>query len=277
MKIDTHVHFWNYNRERDAWISPNMQVLQKDFLPAGIIEVLTENEIDGVVAVQADQSETETLFLNRLAMEYPLIRGVVGWIDLQRNDIEERLQHFQQYPLIKGWRHIIQAEEEGFLLRENFIRGCRFLKQYNYTYDILIHHSQLQEVLSSADKIPGQKMVLDHCGKPGIKEKEITNWAQMIRELSGHNEVYCKLSGLLTEAAWNEWTDAELYPYLDIIFNCFGVNRIMYGSDWPVVLLSGKYKQWNDLVWRYMQTFSASEQLAFWGTNALAFYNLDDR
>lgn len=276
MKIDTHVHFWNYNKERDSWISSDMEVIRRDFLPVHLVKILSENEINGVIAVQADQSETETLFLNELAVKYPLIKGVVGWIDLQREDIEERLLHFKQYPKIKGWRHIVQPEPALFLLKENFIRGCRLLKQYDYTYDLLVHHTQLPKVLSFISKVPDQKMVLDHCGKPGIKEKEITVWALMIKELSGCKEMYCKLSGLLTEAAWQNWTEAELYLYFDVIFKYFGTNRIMFGSDWPVVLLSGKYKQWKDLVSNYVERFSDEEQLAFWAMNAIRFYKLDN-
>ena len=200
MRIDTHVHFWNYNKQRDTWVTDDMQMLQQDYLPDSILPLLRENIIDGVVAVQADQSMTETLFIKELATRYPQIKGVIGWINLQIEDIEKELAEYRQYPIIKGWRHIVQAEPTGFLMKEDVVRGVRLLGQCNYTYDILVGHSQMTEVLDFVNKLPEQKLVLDHCGKPGIKNRGIKEWAQSIKELAKYKHVYCKLSGLLTEA-----------------------------------------------------------------------------
>ncbi len=200
--IDSHVHFWKYDKVRDAWITSDMKTLRQDYLPDTLAGTLKRNGVSGCIAVQADQSELETHFLVELANSYPVIRGVVGWIDLQNEKIEERLNYFSQYPIIKGWRHIVQAEPDDFLLRPAFQRGVSALQQYNYTYDVLIYPRQLKPALAFVAKFPEQKLVIDHCAKPGIAAKEINEWALRIKEIAQHPNVYCKLSGLFTEAKW---------------------------------------------------------------------------
>ena len=272
--IDTHVHFWKYDKLRDAWITDKMKTLQQNYLPETIAGTLKRNSITGCIAVQADQSELETLFLTELAKTHDIIKGVVGWIDLQNENIEERLHYFSHYPIIKGWRHIVQGEADDFLLRPAFQRGISFLQKYNYTYDVLIYPKQLKSTLEFVSKFPEQKMVIDHCAKPDIAGKKIDEWAALMKEIAKQPNVYCKLSGLFTEAKWKEWSPAEFYPYLDTVFNAFGTDRLLFGSDWPVILLSGIYVQWKSLLEKYMEDFDSEEKENVFGQNAIRFYNL---
>jgi L-fuconolactonase len=274
MVIDTHVHFWHYDKKKDAWITDKMKTLQEDYLPQTISGTLRRNGVDGCVAVQADQSEFETLFLKELSDTHDIIKGVVGWVDLQSEKLEERLHYFSQFNIIKGWRHIVQAEADDFLLRPAFQRGVSLLQAYNYTYDILIYPRQLKAALEFVSKFPGQKLVIDHCAKPEIAAKKIDDWAALMGEIAKHPNVYCKLSGLFTEAKWKEWSPAEFYPYLDVVFKAFGTNRLLFGSDWPVILLSGIYVQWKSLLEKYMEHFDEEEKEKIFGGNAVRFYNL---
>ncbi|MFT3682513.1 MAG: amidohydrolase family protein [Ferruginibacter sp.] len=275
MIIDSHVHFWKYDKVKDAWITDDMKQLQQDLLPQDIEPVLKNNTVNGIVAVQADQSEKETIFLKELADENDFIKGIVGWIGLQEKSIEERLHYFSQYSIIKGWRHIAQAEPAGFLLNENFLRGIAALEKYNYTYDILIYPAQIKDTLELVNKFPDQRMVLDHCAKPGIKNKAFVEWNRQIQELAKNPAVYCKLSGLLTEATWKQWDDATFYPYFDTVFDAFGTSRLLYGSDWPVMLLSGGYEQWKNLLENYIEkNCEAGAKEKIFGSNAIQFYNL---
>jgi L-fuconolactonase len=274
MLVDTHVHFWKYNKVRDAWITGDMKILQEDYLPHTLATTLKRNGIDACVAVQASQEELETYFLMELAKTNDIIKGVVGWIDLQKDNIEERLQYFSQYPIIKGWRHVVQGEPDDFLLRPVFQRGIAALQPFNYTYDVLIYHHQLKPALDFVSKFPEQKMVIDHCAKPDIANKKIDEWKRLMQEIAKHPNVYCKLSGLFTEAKWKQWSPAEFYPYLDTVFEAFGTDRLLFGSDWPVILVSGIYVQWKSLLEKYMENFTEEERSNVFGNNAVQFYNL---
>ncbi|MBX2923007.1 MAG: amidohydrolase family protein [Chitinophagaceae bacterium] len=271
--IDSHVHFWKYDRKRDAWMD-DMKVLQQDYLPETIAPTLKRNGVDGCVAVQADQSELETRFLTELAKTHPIIKGVVGWIDLKAPDIEERLQHFSSYSIIKGYRHILQAEPPEFFLRDDFQRGVTALKNFGYTYDVLIYHYQLKPALKFISLYPDQKLVIDHCAKPDIRNREINEWAKLMKEIAAQPNVCCKLSGLFTEAVWKEWSAGDFYPYLDVVFEAFGTDRVMFGSDWPVILVSGMYVQWKSLLEKYMENYPEEEREKVFGGNAIQFYSL---
>lgn len=274
MVIDAHVHFWKFDKKRDAWITNDMKILQQDYLPEHLSLTLKRNGVDGVVAVQASQEEVETRFLSELAVTHPLIKGVVGWIDLQADNIEERLAHFTQYNAIKGYRHVVQAEPDDFLLRPNFQRGMRALQAYNYTYDVLIYPNQLKPAIEFVAQFPDQKLIIDHCAKPDIKHKKIDEWKVLMKEIAQQPNLCCKLSGLFTEAAWKTWSAAEFYPYLDVVFEAFGTDRLLFGSDWPVMLLSGIYVQWKSLLEKYMENYNLEERENVFGLNAEAFYNL---
>lgn len=273
MKIDAHVHFWNYDSIRDSWME-GMDILHKDYLPEILLPTLVNAGMDGIVAVQAEQSENETRFLKSLADAHSFIKGVVGWVDLLNENIEERLEYFSQFPVIKGFRHIAQAEPDGFLLHDNFIRGIRALVKNNYTYDVLVYHHQLNDALILVQQFPDLRFVIDHCAKPDIKNKNINSWFKQMKEIAQLPNVYCKVSGLLTETNWKQWKPEDFYPYLDVVFNAFGTQRILFGGDWPVLLLSGKYIEWKELLMTYMNKFSAEEKKAVFGLNASKFYNL---
>jgi len=274
MIIDTHVHFWKYDKKRDDWITDEMKILKKDYLPSHIIPSFRRNKVDGCVAVQAGQSEYETFFLVELSRTHPEIKGVVGWVDFLDKRLGERLAFFSQYPEIKGWRHIVQSEADDFLLRKDFQQGIAALGDYSCTYDILIYHYQLKAAVSFVSNFPEQKFVIDHCAKPDIRSKKIEEWKMGMKEMASHPNVYCKVSGLFTEAAWKEWSAGEFYPYLDVVFEAFGTDRLMFGSDWPVMLLSGIYVQWKSLLEKYMENFPDEERIKVLGENAVRVYQL---
>lgn len=274
MKIDSHQHFWQYNPVRDGWITEEMNIIRRDFLPHDLYLLLQENHIDGSVAVQADQDEKENEFLLGLAAKYDFIKGVVGWVDLKADNLEEKLVYYKSLPLLKGFRHIVQAEPDGFLNDKQFIKGVSLLGQYDYSYDILVYNRQLEEVLRFIEQLPVQRLVIDHCAKPGIKNHEIGNWAQQMREIAGYKHVYCKISGLFTEADQAGWRAEDFYPYLDVVTDAFGFDRIMFGSDWPVCLLAATYKQSCDVLEQYFSRFKPEQYTLFWGENAIRFYQL---
>ncbi|HVM89784.1 MAG TPA: amidohydrolase family protein [Puia sp.] len=271
--IDTHVHFWKYNKIRDAWMD-DMPVLQQDYLPEHLSLNMKRNGVDGCVSVQAATEEVETRFLVELSKTHDIIKGVVGWVDLCAANVEEKLQEFSEHTIIKGYRHIVQAEPDDFLLRGDFQRGVTALKNYNYTYDILIYPKQLKSTLEFVSRFPDLKLIIDHCAKPDIKNKKIDEWRSLMQEIAKNKNVFCKVSGLFTEAKWKEWSPADFYPYLDVVFNAFGTDRLMFGSDWPVILVSGMYVQWKSLLEKYMENFKAEEKEKFFGLNAMGFYNL---
>ena len=274
MIIDAHAHFWKFDRVRDSWITDEMKILRQDHLPLHLSSLLKDNEIDGCVAVQADQSETETFYLTELSKINPFIKGIVGWVDLQSDNIEKRLEYFSPFSIIKGWRHIVQSEPDGFLSGKKFLRGIQALEKYNYTYDLLINHQQLKPALEFVSQFPEQKFVIDHCGKPDVKNKNANDWKMYMKEMAAYPNIYCKLSGLLTEANWRVWDRADFNPYLDTVFGLFGADRLLFGSDWPVLQLSGTYRQWKNLIENYMQYHTAEEKQKVFGLNAVQFYNL---
>lgn len=273
--IDAHVHFWKYDKVKDAWITDEMKLLQRDFLPQHLKPELLQNNVTGIIAVQADQSENETQFLIGLAKENPEIKGIVGWVDLQSGEIEERLHYYSQSSIIKGFRHIVQGEPDGFLKREKFLNGIKSLNAFEFTYDILIYPHQLKEAAELVNQFPGQKFIIDHCAKPYIKDKKITEWKTLMNGISQNENVFCKVSGLITEAKWNKWGEKDLYPYLDSVFESFGTERLLFGSDWPVMLVSGNYTLWKDLLKNYMNKFSSEDKQKVFGGNAVQFYNLN--
>jgi L-fuconolactonase len=270
--IDSHVHFWNFDPVRDNWITPEMAAIRNDFLPADFINASSTTQISGCIAVQADQTEDQNHFLLSLAENNPVIKGIVGWVDLKNENLSERLTYWKNFQLIKGWRHVLQAETEDFILDKNFISGLKQLKVFDYSYDLLCYHDQLKAIIKMVDQVPDQPFVLDHCGKPNIKSKNIKTWCEDIKILARNPNVGCKLSGLLTEADWFNFTEKELFECFDVVFETFGINRIMYGSDWPVVLVSRPYPDWFNLTKKYISQFSGPEQQQFFELNAKRFY-----
>jgi L-fuconolactonase len=275
MRIDSHQHFWKFNPVKDAWITENMKVIQRDFLPSDLLPLMNNNNIDGCIAVQADQSEDETHFLLQLAENNNFIKGVVGWIDLCGENLESRLEYFSQFKNLKGFRHIVQGEtDENFLLKDDFCSGITQLEKFNYTYDILIFPKHLVVALEFAKKFPNQKMVIDHLAKPNFKEANFTYWEKGIRDIATCQNVYCKVSGLVTEADWKNWSESDFNYCLNVVTEAFGIDRLMFGSDWPVNLLAASYNQSCDITTNYFSKFSLEEQDKIWGKNAVSFYNL---
>jgi L-fuconolactonase len=275
LTIDAHQHFWKYNPIRDSWMTDEMHAIRKDFLPNHLHHLLKANKIDGCVAVQADQSEEETKFLVQLALENTFIKGVVGWVNLMANNIEERLEHFSQFKLIKGFRHIVQSEpEDDFMLGTKFMYGISLLHKYNFTYDILIYPRHLPYAKKLVACFPQQRFVIDHIAKPNIRHHDLLQWKKHLTEIAAYENVYCKISGMVTEANWNTHTYMDFVPYLDVIVEAFGIDRVMFGSDWPVCLLAASYKEVLGIVQEYFASFSSVEQQLFFGGNATSFYNL---
>ncbi|MEP3210554.1 MAG: amidohydrolase family protein [Maribacter sp.] len=275
MIIDSHQHFWKYEPIKHVWIDDEMAVIRDDFLPADLQKVYTENGVDGCVAVQADQTLAETDFLLDLSSEHDFIKGVVGWADLRNERIDHVLERYHLEKKLKGWRHVVQGEpDHNFLLRPDFLRGISFLEKYEYTYDILIFPHQLGATLEFVKHFPHQKFVIDHIAKPYIKDGFFYGWATLMREVAKHENVHCKMSGMITEADYNNWTTEQLHPYMNLVLEAFGAERLMYGSDWPVCLVAGNYSAVKNIVSDFIQALSTSEQKAIMGENAVAFYNL---
>jgi L-fuconolactonase len=275
LKVDSHQHFWIFDPVRDSWINDEMRVIQRDFLPGDLGPVLTENGMDGCVAVQADQTEVQNDFLLGLAKDNSFIKGVVGWVDLRADSIAERLSYYSQFNLMKGFRHVLQGEEDrALMLKSAFRNGIGELKKHGFTYDILIFPDQLQYVSAFVGGFPDQKFVIDHLAKPYIKDRKIDEWAKDIRAVAKHENLYCKVSGMVTEADWKNWKPEDFTPYLDVVFEAFGADRLMFGSDWPVCKVAADYTAMKGIVEQYTAKLSANEQTAFWGGNATRFYNL---
>ena len=275
MKIDSHQHFWKYDPARDTWITEEMSILKRDFLPDDLDRECQANGIDASIAVQADQSETETQFLLGLANCSPRIAGVVGWVDLCSSKVAERLAYFAQFEKLRGFRHIAQAElDERFLVRDDFVRGIACLREFGFTYDILIYPKQLPAALELVARLPEQRFIIDHLAKPEIKTRGAASWATHMRNIAQNPNVYCKLSGLVTEADWRHWKSEDFKPYLDVVFDAFGPQRLMFGSDWPVCLLAGSYQQVKQVIEDYLNGHSEDEKEKIFGNNAIGFYGL---
>lgn len=276
-KIDAHQHFWKFDLTRDSWITDNMKMLRRDFLPYDLEPLLRENGFDACVVVQSDQSEEENHFQIANAEKYPFIKGVVGWVDFQAEDVEEKLSYYSQFPKLKGFRHVLQGESDrAFMLRPAFKRGVSKLKLFDYTYDILIFQDQLAYAKELVSAFPDQPFVLDHLAKPDIRSGAIQEWKKNIKALAEHENVSCKISGMVTEANWENWKVQDFTPYLDVAVAAFGTNRIMFGSDWPVCQVAASYKQVTDLVKDYFSSFTQNEQANFFGGNASTFYRLQE-
>jgi L-fuconolactonase len=275
MKIDSHQHFWRYRPETHGWIDERMGVLKRDYLPEDLAPLLRAQGFDGCVAVQAAQTLDETRFLLDLSDHHAFIRAVVGWVDLRSPDVERQLADLARHPRFKGVRHIVQSEpDDRFLVREDVLRGLAVLEPFGLAYDILIYARQLPAAIELARRLPRQRFVLDHIAKPEIAAGRVSPWKEQVRELAASPNASCKLSGMVTEAAWKGWTAADFRPYLDVVFEAFGPDRLMIGSDWPVCLLAGDYGTVMGLVEDYMAGRPAAEREKVLGGNAARFYRI---
>ncbi len=274
MRIDSHQHFWQFNPADYGWMKPDWPI-RRDFLPVHLAPELRACKLDGCVAVQARQSLAETRWLLELASSASIIRGVVGWVDLCSPSVAKELEEFAAQPKLVGVRHVVQDEpDDAFMLREEFQRGIATLRRFDLTYDLLVLARQLPAAIALVQKFPQQAFVLDHLAKPPIKAGELSPWREQIRALAQLPNVACKVSGLVTEADWQNWRADDFQPFLDFVFESFGPDRLMFGSDWPVCLLAGSYERVFGLVQNYVSQLGADTEVKFFGANAAKFYGL---
>lgn len=275
MRIDAHQHFWNYSTAEYPWIGAGMERLARDYSPADLATVAEPLGVAGSVAVQARQSLEESRWLLHLADEHPFIRGVVGWVDLRNERVAEEIAILAQHEKFVGARHVVQDEPDPrFLLGESFVRGLRHLHPFGLAYDLLIYPHQVPAAVELAGLLPEQTFILDHLAKPRIKAGEIAEWRRDIEALARHANVACKLSGLVTEAAWRQWKRADFTPFLDVALDAFGPERLMFGSDWPVCLLSGEYADVVGIIDDFIASLAPIEQTLIRGDTARRVYRL---
>lgn len=274
LRIDSHQHFWRYDSEQYPWIKLG-SLLHRDWLPEDLESLQAPLELQGSIAVQARQSLEESYWLLQLAEHDPRLLGVVGWVDLRAENVEEQLAPLARNRRFVGVRHVVQDEpDDRFLLQKDFVRGLGSLRNFGLRYDLLVFPRQLPSAIALVEQFPEQAFVLDHCAKPQIAEGNIAPWDDLIHRLAAHENVHCKVSGLVTEAKWDDWSLETLRPYLDVIEDAFGRERLMWGSDWPVVLLASGYARWHGAMLEWTSDWSASERAAFFGGNAVKFYGV---
>lgn len=275
MRLDSHQHFWSYNADDYGWMTGPLAPLARDYLPADLQCHLNQAGLDGSILVQVRQSLEENRWMLELADQNPSIRGVVGWVDLCAEDVADQIDRFSEHAAFKGVRHIVQDEpDDEYLLRPEFQRGVGILVSKGMRYDILVYPKQLDAAIAFVRAFPEQPFVLDHIAKPLVKEGVLAPWADQIRALAESDNVSCKVSGMITEADWNDWTEADFDPYLDVVLEAFGAERLMYGSDWPVCTLAGSYERVFALAERFAARLSTAERAAFYGGNAARFYGV---
>ena len=273
--IDTHHHFWNYSAKEYDWINDDMKAIRKDYLPVDLLKEIKAAGVDGAVSVQARQTVEESDWLLGMAEKNDFLKGVVGWVDLRAKGVDKDLERLAKHKKFKGVRHVVQGEpDDNFILGAAFNEGIKKLLKYDLRYDILILEKHLKPSIAFVDKHPKQVFILDHIAKPRIKERILSPWRENMLELAKRPNVYCKISGMLTEADWKKWSAADLAPYFDATLQAFGPKRLMLGSDWPVMLVAGKYKQWVDMVKLVVSRYSAAEQEQILYKNAVEAYKL---
>lgn len=272
MRIDSHQHFWKYDPDEYGWIQSGWPI-RRDYLPDDLFSELHACNLEGCIAVQARQTLEESRWLLELADQAAFIKGVVGWVDLRSTEVIVQLERFAKHPKFVGVRHVVQDEaDDRFMLGNEFVRGIERLRSFDLTYDILIYPRQLPAAIELVKRFPEQPFVLDHIAKPSIKTGELAPWDRQIRELAKHQNVLCKISGMITEADWNSWQPSDVRPYLDVVAESFGTDRLMYGSDWPVALLAGSYRQVYELSHEYLAALGTEAEQKIFGGNAERFY-----
>ena len=275
MKIDSHHHFWSYSAEEYPWIGDSMAALRRDFLPEHLKAEIADVGIDGVVSVQARQTVGETEWLLSLADGNDFIKAVVGWVPLADAGVREVIAKFATNPKLRAVRHVVQDEpDDRFILGADFNRGVSMLREFGLVYDILIFERQLAASIEFVDRHPRQVFVLDHIAKPRIGDNVIEPWRANIRALARRENVFCKVSGMVTEADWKTWSEEQLRPYFDVVLEAFGPKRLMFGTDWPVCLAASGYSRWVDVVRGFAAGLSTDEQEWLFGKTAVLAYSL---
>ncbi len=274
--IDSHQHFWTYNVNRDVWITEEMGRIRKNFYPNDSVELFAQNQIDGCIAVQADSSEEETFFLISLAEQSEFIKGIVGWVDLQSINIESQLTYFSQFEKIVGFRHVVQSESDpNFLARPNFLKGVQLLDTFDFSYDLLIYPNQLNAGIEFCKKNANQRIVLDHLAKPPIKSGDISEWKKDIEKFKELENVSAKISGLITEAEWYNYNEKDILHIIEIALEVFGSDRLMFGTDYPVVLVADELSNWVKTFNKSISQLSSNEIKKITIDNCLQFYKID--
>lgn len=273
-RIDAHHHLWRYTKEEYGWIGPGMEALARDFLSGDIENELKACGIAGTIVVQAQQTIVETDWLLSVTESSQVIRGVVGWAPLCSGELGRVLEKWSSQKKLKGLRHVIQDEPDcEFMLRQDFNAGVSALQGTGLVYDILIYERHLRAAIAFVDRHPEQVFVLDHVAKPRIKDGTMEPWRSEIVELAKRENVYCKVSGMMTESNWRTWTAEDLRPYFEVALSAFGPKRLMFGSDWPVCLLAASYRKWFDTVKEFVSPLTGGEQALILGEVARAVYS----
>jgi L-fuconolactonase len=276
MRIDSHQHFWHYDPARFPWISDEMPVLRRDYLPGELEPLLRASGFDGTIVVQAQQAAPETDWLLDLADRHAFIRGVVGWVDLCSPRAGDALARYARRTKLVGVRHIVHDEpDDDFLLRADFRSGIARLREHGLVYDLLLFPKHLPRAVRVVEQFPDQPFVLDHIAKPAIRDGLVSPWREDLRRLASFPNVSCKLSGMVTEARWNEWRPEELHRYLDVVLEAFGASRLMIGSDWPVCTLSADYARTMGVVVEWSERLASGDRDGILGRNAARVYGLD--
>ncbi|HEY0797043.1 MAG TPA: amidohydrolase family protein [Acidisarcina sp.] len=274
--IDAHHHLWRYTSKDYDWIDDSMATLQRDFLAADLAVAVKAAQVDTTIAVQARQTIEETLWLLDLAAAHSIISGVVGWVPLIDTGVSKSLEELTGRHNLRGVRHVLQAEPNEYMLSPAFQRGIGLLNNFGLAYDLLIHERQLTSVIQLIDQHPDQVFILDHVAKPLIHSGEMQPWARLIAQLAERPNVYCKISGMVTEADWQTWSPETLQPYIDVVLEAFGPRRLMYGSDWPVCLVASSYGRWIGTMRAAISSLSPEEQSWIMGRTAEQAYNLSE-
>ena len=275
MIIDSHQHFWQVGRFDYPWMSSDLGVLYQDYHPEQLQPVLVDNGVSKTVLVQASNSIAESRWMLDLADQYPFIAGVVGWVDLKDDAVEHDLEKLSAHPKFKGVRHLVESEpDDHWLVQPEVVNGLRRLSSFELTYDLLVHTRHLKHVPVLAEKCPELRMVIDHMAKPPIASGEIKQWLDELRPVASSRNIYCKMSGLVTEANWTSWQTNDLRPYVESALEVFGCDGLMFGSDHPVCLLAASYQRVLESFQEILSDLSDSERERIFATNAKDFYRL---
>jgi L-fuconolactonase len=274
-RIDAHHHLWRYLPPGPAWMADGMEGLRRDFLIEDLRAVTAELGVTGTIVVETERTVEETGWLSQVAASDDLIRGVVGWAPLTSPAVVAELERIASLPKMKAIRHPIHDElDDHFLLRDDFNRGVAALKQFDLRYDILIFERHLPQTIQFVDRHPAQVFILDHVAKPLIRDRVFSPWRENIRELARRSNVYCKVSGMVTEADWDTWSDEVVSPYIEAVVEAFTPNRLMFGSDWPVMTLASSYGRWMATIQSVIAQLSVTEKERILGGTALEAYGL---
>jgi len=276
MRIDSHQHFWKLSRGDYSWMKPEMKVLHRDYLPEDLKPSLQTHKIDRTVLVQAAPTIAETDFLLELAKKQDFIAGVVGWLDLESNDLPSLLELYSRQHKLVGLRPMLESlPDDDWILNPRVLDSLRIIAQLDFPFDFLVHTRHLPHVAKVLEEVSGLRAVIDHIAKPEIKAQKLEPWKSLIRDLAQHKNLYCKLSGMITEADHDFWNPEHLRPYIEHVVECFGPERIMFGSDWPVCLLAGSYDQVVGTLETVLNPLlDEASARAVYGENAARFYKL---